>query len=225
MINLAHIARHDLVWADDIGSVIEPLRLAGNLADADLLQAWTGAGRPFVISRQPEGLPEGVLAAGLPLPPAQGKRRLAIHLPKAAITGHRTPLRLAETIEAAPVAWAVHLSALLSGESLPDLHVFGSLAWQAITGMDYVGPSSDLDLSWDARQASVRDHACTALGHWQQASGIPVDGELRFSGGRAVSLREWIRVAEGGGGVVLVKALRETYLCDVGQLIEETAPC
>ncbi|MDT8265500.1 malonate decarboxylase holo-[acyl-carrier-protein] synthase, partial [Roseomonas sp. DSM 102946] len=63
-----------------------------------LLAGWARRGWPLVARRRGECEAAGGIAAGLPLPPSAGKRRLAVLLPGDAVTEIRPPLPLAEAL-------------------------------------------------------------------------------------------------------------------------------
>lgn len=231
------VARHDLVWLDAGAreTLTAPLRAAGNDGDADALQHWLRQGWPFVVSRQPEDWrggpdeagPTAWLAAGVPLPPAQGKRRLGARLPWAGLLAHRAPLSLYELAESPllPPGRSVALDRL--ARALETLAVapcvFGSAAMQALTGLEYLGPDSDLDLLWRPMDAEQCQAVTQVLLRWQAEEGWSVDGEMLFGEDDAVSWREWLRTASGSDGQVLVKSLRAARLVSRAALMEQVA--
>ena len=101
------------------------------------------------------------------------------------------------------------------------LRVFGSVAWQALTGISWLTPESDLDILWAPADLRELDTGAALLASWAAASGVPLDGELVF-GERAVSVREW---REARAGVrLLVKTLHGVALCTRAELIAALAP-
>jgi len=81
--------------------------------------------------------------------------------------------------------------------------VYGSYAWQHLTGLDYVHPDSDIDLTLPVRNLA---HACQAFAPLAQAQ-LPqrLDGEFVFAGGLAVAWRELQQLITGQVTQVLVK--------------------
>ncbi|VFR28822.1 Phosphoribosyl-dephospho-CoA transferase [plant metagenome] len=230
------VARHDLVWLDAGAreALTTPLRAVGNEGDADALATWLVHGRPFVVSRQPDGWRGGVealgpssdwLAAGVPLPPAEGRRRLGARLSWADVRAHRAPLSLYELAESPllPPGRSVALDRLARAlETLSVTpRVFGSAAMQALTGMAYLRPDSDLDLLWRPVDAAQCLAVTEVLLRWQEEEGWPVDGEMLFGEDDAVSWREWQRAASGSDGQVLVKSLRSARLVSRAALMEQ----
>jgi phosphoribosyl-dephospho-CoA transferase len=219
--------RHDLVWvttahcaiaaeATDGADARDVMDAAGGAgaADADdaadrtLIAAWIDARRPFVVRCQGmDCKTRNVLAVGLPLPPSQGKRRVALETPLSSIERSSAPLALRDAVDSAPPGWREPLSQLhrLGVAAGVEFRVFGSLAWQALTGLAYVNEHSDLDLCWRPRSAAHLDTLSRLLASWQQATGIAVDGEIVFDDDHMVSWREWqLRRTQAG---VLVKRL------------------
>lgn len=213
--------RHDLVWVTmahcaiaaeatdgaDARDVVDAA-VADDAADRTLIAAWIDARRPFVVRCQGmDCKTRNVLAVGLPLPPSQGKRRMALEAPLSSIERSSAPLALRDTVDSAPPGWREPLSHLhrLGVAAGVEFRVFGSLAWQALTGLAYVTEHSDLDLCWRPRSASHLDTLSALLVSWQQATGIAVDGEIVFDDDHMVSWREWqLRRTQAG---VLVKRL------------------
>ncbi|MEI2416871.1 malonate decarboxylase holo-[acyl-carrier-protein] synthase [Orrella sp. JC864] len=214
-------ARHDLLWLlpGAAAALAGPLRAAGNAADADVIEPWLAQGRPVVLGRQPEGLDPRWWAAGLPLPPAQGKRRIALRVRRDWVARRAQALPLEQAAAAAPPAWRGPLAALQAqaGRIGLPLRVFGSLAWQRLTGMQYVQAGSDLDLLWHAGDAERCAAACALLARWQAGCGIAVDGELVFGADSAVSWREWQRATrhDDPRAQVLVKRFQGAALLPV----------
>ena len=91
-----------------------------------------------------------------------------------------------------------------------DPGVYGSFAWQALTGERYLAPGSDIDLLWRPRDTAQLDSLIAALIEWEQETGRRADGEVLLANGDAVCWRE----LASGSARVLVKsdaavALRE----------------
>lgn len=199
--------RHDLVWVTTAHCAIAAeatdgaaardvmdAAVADDAADRTLIAAWIDGRRPFVVRWQDlDFKARNGLAVGLPLPPSQGKRRVALEVPLSSIERSSAPLALHDTVDSAPPGWREPLSQLhrLGVAAGVEFRVFGSLAWQALTGLAYVTEHSDLDLCWRPRSASHLDTLCELLVSWQHATGIAVDGEIVFDDDHSVSWREW----------------------------------
>lgn len=193
-----HYPRHHLIWVD-AGSWRQ--HILGQLDDSldraaqETLSAWFNAGRPAIVRRlQPQEPPEGV-GLGVSLPPAKGKRRLALRLASPAITCALPPPLLSEILAAAPAAWRAALASLDAQTRAHglELRVYGSLAWQFLTGESYVSANSDVDLLCDLRDGASWRTLVQLLLAWERTSGLRADGECIGHDDRAVAWRELAR--------------------------------
>ncbi|MDT8275224.1 malonate decarboxylase holo-[acyl-carrier-protein] synthase [Roseomonas mucosa] len=168
-----------------------------------LLAGWAWRGWPLVARRRGECETAGGIAAGLPLPPSAGKRRLAVLLPGDAVTEIRPPLPLAEALPSAPPGWRPVLEALLALGAAHRVtpRVFGSLAWAALTGLDYLGPASDLDLLWPVLPPPRMAALLAALGGIEARAPMRLDGEVLLPDGSGANWRE----IQAGAAEILVK--------------------
>lgn len=188
--------------------------------------AWLAADRPLVVARQPcaVAMPDNkanTISVGLALPPAQGKRRIALSVAASDIDRHTPPLLLADAITHAPAEWQpalaeLHDAAINIGI---ELRVFGSLAWQAMSGLPYLTPQSDIDLLWHARSHVLLQQGIELLARWEQSSGLRADGEVLFGGSSAVSWREWATLKSDGAQRVLVKRSNSAELVETRELL------
>lgn len=147
---------------------------------------WAAAGRWFVVAASRSGDDPATVRLGLATP---DKRRIGLHLPLERLTDLRPAPGLDE-IDHAP--WAHRLAQL---RAMGQMQVYGSAAWQALTGLQYLRAGSDLDLLIDD-PALVP--AVLALPQDPR-----LDGEVLLPGGRAVALREYgaaRRIVKGHGG-------------------------
>ncbi len=215
-------ARHSLVWLRPESRAA----VAAQVTDGELhehVAAWLAADRPLVVARQPCGATQiDTIAAGLALPPAQGKRRIALSVAADGIDRHTLPLRLADAIAHAPVSWQPALAELDAAATDIDLElrVFGSLAWQALSGLPYLTPQSDIDLLWHPQSNAQLQQGIALLARWEQTSGLRADGEVLFGAGSAVSWREWATSKSGNGQRVLVKRASIAELVETRELLE-----
>ena len=184
-------------------------------AARDCLALWARRGLPLVVTRQPPSQ-AGALATGLPAPASHRRRRLAVavaprhvllleEFPEAAAATHQLPPALAP-------AWHALLGALAVDGCAA--RVYGGHGWQALTGLAYVHPASDLDLLLPVRSAAQADTVSRRLAHAQAQgwSGPRLDGELLFDDGAAVAWREWRAYREGLAAQVLVKRVHGVAL-------------
>jgi len=162
------------------------------------------------------------IAVGLALPPAQGKHRIALAVAARDIARYTPPLRLADAIAHAPAAWQPALAELDAAAIHIDLElrVFGSLAWQALSGLNYLTPQSDVDLLWHPLSNTQLQQGIALLARWEQSSGLRADGEVLFGGSSAVSWREWSTLESGDDQRVLVKRASSAELVDARELLE-----
>ena len=156
------------------------------------------------------------------LPPAQGKRRIALSLAAKDIFRYTPPLLLADAVAHAPAGWQPALAALDAAASNIDLElrVFGSLAWQALSGLQYLTPQSDIDLLWHPLSNTQLQQGIALLAHLEQDHGLRADGEVLFGGSSAVSWREWATLKSGEDQRVLVKHVSSAELVEARELLE-----
>jgi phosphoribosyl-dephospho-CoA transferase len=185
--------------------------------------AWLVADRPLVVARQSCSVTSSDnIAVGLALPPLLGKRRIALSVAAHEIARYSPPLLLADTIAHAPAAWHPALAELDAAAINIDLdmRVFGSLAWQALSGLPYVTPQSDIDLLWRPISNSQLRQGIALLARWEHSSGLRADGEVLFGGSSALSWREWATLKSGDAQRVLVKRTSSAELVDARELLE-----
>ena len=194
------ISRHELAWLTEAGWQ----RVLSHSGCPPELSVWAQRSLPLVGRRHEPGVAADVLCLGAPLPPAPDgtRRRAAFAVPAEEIARIMPPLQLELAVsacaDALPVAWQEPLDTLCV--QLPGLRVCGSLAMQALTGMTYLRPGSDIDLLFapadpEALAAGVRQlQAC--------ARDVPLDGELLFPSGDAVAWKEWTAAASPSSRVL-----------------------
>jgi phosphoribosyl-dephospho-CoA transferase len=138
------------------------------------------------------------------------------------IAGTAPPLKLVETIPHLPAMWREPLLRLLCGaESIRiDFGVYGSAAWEALTGEKYLTPQSDIDLLWRPTRVDQLGAGIALLAGWEVATGLRADGEILFGDDDAVAWREWMESAsEPVPPRVLVKSLAGPRLCTRAELL------
>ena len=104
-----------------------------------------------------------------------------------------------------------------------ELRVFGSLAWQALSGLPYLTSQSDIDLLWHPKSRRQLQQGIELLACWEQTSGLRADGEVLFGGTSAVSWREWSALQTGDERRVMVKRESSAELVDSLELLEMLA--
>ncbi len=189
-------ARHDLLLpGKDCPVTADPRCM-------ETIREWLACGR-HVIVRRPCLTEEG-LHCGIPLPPGRGWNRLAFTIDPAGIAG-RLPLpRLEECLNLLPEARRKPLAGL--SELGPE--VFGSLAWQHLTGLSYLHDKSDVDLLFRVRSRKELRSLCTALTELNPPGFCDI--EIMLWNGCAFSYKEWRKETTS----VLLKGDHDLSLCD-----------
>lgn len=183
--------RHARVWLDPVkwrSAVVGPLADE----DVDALTAWIAEGRAVVTRRREPGADAQRVDLGVALPPAPDKRRIPLSVHRGAILRSAPPSTLDDVIDRAPSEWRAALRDLADRGSRIDarFHVYGSLAWQAISGESYVFATSDVDLLWTADGIEQLNRVLGLLSSWESDSGLRPDGELLLPDGDGIAWRE-----------------------------------
>ncbi|MBN8710421.1 MAG: hypothetical protein BGO12_23390 [Verrucomicrobia bacterium 61-8] len=154
--------------------------------DIEVLQEWTARGRPLIIRRPCVSDDGQEVFLGLALP---GKRRMAFRVPVASV----------RAVEPPPV-WDV--------EVVPGFvfRIYGSRAWELLTGLSYVTPSSDLDLLVDID--SLAGWRSFLSSDFQLPEPPRVDLEVIFQADASFSWREYLGPADD----ILIKSNRRVWL-------------
>jgi len=215
--------RHDLAYLRP-GS---PFRFLCGEAAPELVvsvSAWIGQGLPLVVSRQSHQTAELQLA--LTLPTLLGRQRLACVFKREDVFLISPPLEVGKCLAlleagAGSVLASLEAEILSSGASLG---VFGSLAWEALTGEIYRHAESDIDLICDVRSLGQLDHCLDVLTTAAAALKVRLDGELRFPGGDAVSWRELAGCRHKPEATLLIKGTVDVSLKPLSALLETLIP-
>jgi phosphoribosyl-dephospho-CoA transferase len=103
----------------------------------------------------------------------------------------------------APTGWQQTLARLagIARHHRAVARVYGSLAFQAITGLSYLTESSDLDLLVEVPPETDLAALAAALAMVANAGPMPVDGELIGPSGAAIKWRELLTT----DGLLLVR--------------------
>jgi phosphoribosyl-dephospho-CoA transferase len=211
----APLRRHTLVTLTGAGWAALFARDA-SLANDPLVCTWAGRGWPLVVRRALPG--DAAVPLGLPLPPSAGKRRIAVSVDGDALASIRPPPALDATIDVAPAAWQPALSDLhaLGERCGAPGRVFGSLAWQALTGLAYLSATSDLDVLFPLPRAGRVAVLLDGIAAIDARAPMRVDGELVRDDGAGVHWRELhARLPE-----VAVKTAGDVALCAADDFLE-----
>lgn len=214
--------RHDLVYLRPEATFTTPCAEPGSPFWLAARQ-WIARGRPLVAARQPTS--GGPILLGLALPLHQARKRLSNLVEADQITDVRPPLSVECCVSRLAPPTGERLLALAAAirGSGAALGVYGSLAWETLSGEAYRHAESDIDLICDVATPDQYALALTAFA--QTAAHLPcrLDGELRFPNGDAVA---WAELAgqPRRDQTVLVKGEREVALKPLATLLTGLAP-
>ena len=216
-------ARHDLLHVDP-DTWRATLGHHPAIAGLPLLADWARRGWPVIVRRFGADENEDSIPTAVPLPPAQGKRRIALSFPPAAPVAPRPSVHLREASTAAPDAWQPTIAALSQiGADLDDEpRVYGALLWQHLTGLAYLTDRSDLDLLWSPRDAPSARDLVERLAALEAHGLVRLDGEILCSDGAGINWRELAETPPDGQ--VLAKTRRGVALRPVQDLFPGGAP-
>jgi phosphoribosyl-dephospho-CoA transferase len=180
------------------------------------LEEWARHAWPLIVRRPLPGEAGGV-PVGLPLPLSAGKRRIALQVRFADIASVAQLPRLSDVMSVAPQSWLRTLGQL---EELAQIYqvrcgVFGSLAWQRLTGLTYLGTGSDLDIVWTLPHRTAIKQFIANITEMESHAPMRLDGELRREDGAGVSWRE----LRSGAPELAVKTMTDVRLCSVVEFI------
>lgn len=214
------LARHDLLWmAPAAWEAV--LDRPSSQADRPLLEKWATKAWPVIVRRRFPDERTDRIPVGIALPPAHGKRRIALSISPAHVMDRKAGLSLRSAMPAAPSTWQAILAKVfcVAQACAIDPNVFGSLLWQSLTRLDYLTSSSDLDLLWPLPSAKHLRPLLTGL--TGLTSSTPrIDGEILFSHGIAVNWRE-LHQALGHTDQVLGKSVEGVTLIPTRTLTGE----
>jgi phosphoribosyl-dephospho-CoA transferase len=208
----AALRRHDLVYVS-ASAWRTLLHSRGDLAAEPLIAGWVACAWPLVARRALPGEAPG-LALGLPLPPSHGKRRVVLSLPYDALVSSAPPPLLRDVTRAAPSAWRPTLERLIALDG--EIRIYGSLAWQYLTGLDYLTLRSDLDLLLPLPRPADAPRVIAGLAALERGAPMRLDGELVRGDGAAVNWRE----IREGAAEVLVKTRRDALLLETRRFLD-----
>jgi phosphoribosyl-dephospho-CoA transferase len=93
---------------------------------------------------------------------------------------------------------------------------FGALLWQAMTGLTYLSPTSDLDLLWPC-PVLVPPSLLAGLARIDEGAPMRLDGEVLLADGGGVQWRELHQAP--GNGSVLVKYRDRVAMRAIGEIL------
>ena len=183
---------------------------AQSLGGIPLLAAWADRGWPVIVRRRMEGDNINMVPAGVPLPPAAGKSRIAVNIPREAVMARAAPPALRTAARTAQAAWQPTIAALLVLGKQHGIEpaAFGSLLWEHHTGLSYLSPTSDLDLVWPAPASCDIASLLNGIARIERAAPMRIDGEIVFEQGAAANWRELHNaLGDDGAAEILVKTM------------------
>jgi phosphoribosyl-dephospho-CoA transferase len=188
--------RHDWVW----------LGRETHLPDRAEVRGHREAGLPFIVCRHPTQIGKDNLSLGLALP---DKRRIGFCVEASGICRHRAPLSLDEVLPSLPDPWLPTINQLAAHLRTVGMEagVYGSAAWQVMTGVSYLRGDSDLDLLLAPATEEQLRLVLEILGSMEGAR-PRLDGEVILPDGGAVAWRE----AASESATLLVKTLSDVSL-------------
>jgi phosphoribosyl-dephospho-CoA transferase len=208
--------RHMLVWLGEDGW--RAVQRAAREQHKPALKLWEGQDWPAVVRRMDIDARDDEVCLGLPLPPDEDsgeKVRVSIRAQVAHISRAAPAVDLRAALRSSG-PWRERLAALDIDAAGMGLRVYGSLAMQALTGLLYVSQTSDVDVLFYPASRKQLDDGMEVLS--RHATRLPLDGEIVFPGGQAVSWKEW-RMAMAHPAKVIVKELRSVRLADTASLL------
>ena len=208
--------RHDWVY---LRPGTHPEFAAADDAATAFARDWVEQGGPLVAARQSE--PGGKLALGLALPVEHATRRLACAVDHADVLRFRNPLTVDEAAHVLPARDAAALrrfASAVAGHAL-QVGVYGSTAWEAMSGLRHRHEGSDVDVVCDVASSAGLSACLAAFGDGTRDFRARLDGEIRFAGGRAVAWRELAEACAGTASFVLAKGERDVALLSLHRVL------
>lgn len=215
------IDRHSRVWLSARGW--QHVLQSAPPAFHEQMHAWSQAGWPVIARRADADADNDQVCLGLAIPPQPGcgtRPRIALRVGTAEVVQVLPPVALESLTAVIPEAWRAAYALLVQDASASQLsfQAFGSVALQAVTGLAYITPSSDIDLLFYPTRRSQLRQALSLLE--KHALHLPIDGEFVFPTGDAVSWKEWSQATRAGNGPrVLAKGRQSVRLATAADLI------
>jgi len=212
--------RHDLVYLRPGAAFATPCA-APDSAAWQAAADWLAAGRPLVHARQAGG--GTPLLLGLALPLSHARKRLTLQVDRSAVARVTPALPVSQCLHCLPPDSARILAGLANElqQLGARLGVYGSLAWEALSGEAYRHASSDIDIICDLAERA--DYRAVLASLQRAADRLPcrLDGELRFPDGKAVAWQELAMIEADGKQQVLVKDEQNVALIPPSQLFAQ----
>ena len=212
-------SRHDLLdlHPDSWSRIV---RLDAAMDAVPLLQGWVTRGFPVMRRRRLASDPPDAVPAAIALPAGAGPRRVGFSVPASSIRRSARPTLLSAAVRAAPTPWREPVQRLLAIGRRHGIapRVFGSLMWQAVTGLDYLTDGSDLDLLWAVDDGTDLAGLLEGLAAVGARAAPRIDGEIVFASGEAVQWAELHAAVGQDQDRVLAKSLDAVRLVSIAEL-------
>lgn len=204
--------RHSLVWPTALGWIKIKESTTDNLKN--IIDQWSSSNWPVVVRRQEFSNLDNEISVGIAV--SENKIRIPFTLKISDIQENRTHLELDEVIKASPNAWKNHLIEMSKYAKLYNIKigVYGSLAWQAITGEPYLNENSDIDLYFSPQNHFELKKILFLIKSYQHL--LPLDGEIQFPTNKAVSFKEFNQASDW----VLIKQQNDVSLVTKNSLYQ-----
>jgi phosphoribosyl-dephospho-CoA transferase len=216
--------RNQLVWPT-WAAWQQLLERPWDAAAQALLLRWQTAQWPLVVTTQRADHAPDVVCLGLPAPTAEGRRKLALALPASGISHCQDFPDWSVIAPTLAPNTVLQIQVRQMRDAGATVQVYGSFAWQHLTGLSYVHPESDLDLRVCVPNHSVARTVVRLLAHGADSARLRLDGELAFSDGSAIAWREYLQWLDGTVPQVLVKSRAGVALCTPPALAQDQPCC
>jgi phosphoribosyl-dephospho-CoA transferase len=211
-----NLRRHDWVY-------LEPAALPSFAACDETAGGWIrdriARGVPLVATRQ--CVADGFVALGAVLPANLGRTRVACVVPERSVSRTRGPITVAEAGTVLPRATAAALDRFAAALAALGARagIYGSTAWEFVTGDAYRHAGSDLDLICDVAPGDSLAACLAAFEDAARRVPVRIDGEIRFACDCAVAWRELADARRSGLDLVLAKGTRDVGLTSLRRML------
>lgn len=212
--------RHDLVTLKK-DAVVQSVSCCTTDCAELFVRQWIAEGKAFVNPRQEARL--GNIQLGLAFIQNGVKHRASLQANYEDILRGNPPLELSDCLDMFKREEAIVLGQLIEKLELKglSLYVFGSVAWEKITGTSYRTDKSDLDLLCDVATMEDLRFVTNAFVEAERALPFCIDGELRFPNDDCVNWLEGLSALDHPDGMeVLVKGESGVYMGTMNSLLE-----
>jgi len=186
-----------------------------------VFEEWISRSFPFVVKRPCVSDDGKSIHCGIPLPPSRGKLRLGYIVRRESVEAVFNPPSLKECLSAAPENIRDELERLnMTAEKYGfSPLVFGSLAWQSVTGENYLSENSDTDLIFKIESPGHFEMMGKVFEEEMAASALKYDVEIKMPDGNSFSWNEYRKGAEK----ILIKGNKGVWLSSRATLLNEMA--